>query len=408
MRDITCLEENLFIKTNLLVEGCDIEGSIALPRNFQEKKIHLYAHSTFKNDTPIPDDIILPHKTTPFISRIRLNKNASLKLSSQGDKYFLLHESGAHIPVEFVPRFDTSNLPINESNTLSEVCSFLGNDLIGVVPSNYCFYFKNSNECRFCEIWPTYRKEVDYLKPIKTAEVIKKSVSLALEQEPRVKYLAITSGNVKSYDFTAKLFVKIGRSLKEMFSFNRLHEVLATLMPPDDLNLIKEIKDSGINKIYFPLEVFEKELFKIICPGKYTYGYDKLIDALEFAVDVFGVGNVYTNFVYGIQSLSPSLNANSYQPELENERSLVAVEKMLERKIIPVFTIYHYSGYNSIGNIRLSAEHTFHFFKEMGEKIFNSGLIPENSSSIIFSTSSLSNTAYNESFLLAKLKGGQL
>ena len=75
---------------------------------------------------------------------------------------------------------------------------------------------------------------------------------------------------------------------------------------------------------------------------------------------------------------------------------------MIKRKIIPVVTIYHYGGFNRVGNINLSSSHTFDFFKTMGKKIFSSNLIPQNNDAIIFSNLSLSNTLYNESFMLAK------
>jgi len=196
--------------------------------------------------------------------------------------------------------------------------------------------------------------------------------------------------------------VELGEKLKSIKNINRLENILATLMPPEDIYIIDKIKESGFNKIYFPLEVYDKHLFSIICPGKLEYGYDKIINALQYAVDVFGAGNVYTNFVYGIQSLDSSLDPNSHDPLMENEVSLNAVDSMLNLKIIPAFTIYHYSGYNKIGEIKLNSEELHKFFISWGEKVLKSNLINEGNKSVIFSQMTLSNTMYNDGFLIAK------
>ena len=46
-------------------------------------------------------------------------------------------------------------------------------------------------------------------------------------------------------------------------------------------------------------------------------------------------------------------------------------------------------------------------FKKTGEKILNANLIPREKFSIIFNHLSLSNTLYNDSFMLAKFKIGK-
>jgi hypothetical protein len=145
-------------------------------------------------------------------------------------------------------------------------------------------------------------------------------------------------------------------------------------MPPDDLGKIALLKEKGFTKIYFPLEVFAPHHFRVVCPGKDDFGYERIIKALEVALEVFGVGNVYTNFVYGIQSLNSSLDPHSYDPERENNLSLEAVKGMLEMRVIPAFTLYHYGGYNSIGRL------------------------------VLFSPLSLSNTLFNDGFRLANKK----
>ncbi|MBV8992150.1 MAG: hypothetical protein JO287_00265 [Pseudonocardiales bacterium] len=60
--------------------------------------------------------------------------------------------------------------------------------------------------------------------------------------------------------------------------------------------------DAGVTSVAFNLEVFERSAFKEMCPGKEKhYGYEPMLAALEYAVDVFGAYNVFSGFVWGLE-----------------------------------------------------------------------------------------------------------
>ena len=389
-------EKLIRLKCSLLVDGCNIESNIFKNENFHKKEIHLYSHSPFKTEEYIPDDLILKNLRDEVIVRLRYNPNSKYKIIKINKDFYLQENHNEEkYPISFL---DPMLIEKEEQDlNLDKVASFLGKDLIGVIPSNYCFYFSDNNECKFCEIWTTFKKEINFPKSLKNPNLIKLTVEKALNNN-NIRHLAITSGNVHTYDYTAIMFSKIGNELLKIENFEKLDHILATLMPPEDFSLIKKIKDSGFNKIYFPLEIFNKNLFEVICPGKFSFGYEKIIDALKYSIELFGVGNVYTNLVYGIQSLNKDLNCSDFDLNLENKISLEAVEFLLNLKIIPVFTIYHYGGYNKIGNVPLSSSKLFDFFKELGNLIYNSKLL-DNRETIIFGPLSLSNTVYNEFYM---------
>ncbi len=392
------LESTFNWKVHLLSNGCRIASNINLPLSIVLKKIHLYAHSNEKCSQPIPDDLVLPNQ---IITRIRYQSNSPFILESNSLGYQVRNEiTGEAIPTDFVllPGFASSvvsGLPI------SSICSLLGSDLLGIIPSNYCFYFQQGTQCRFCEILPTFKKEVEYSKIFKSLDVIEHSILTALRNEDRLRFIAITTGNIHSYDFTVDYFAQIGERLQKDPIFQKVEQVLATLMPPDDLSKISLLRERGFTKINFPLEVFEPAHFRVVCPGKARYGYEKIIKALETAVTIFGPGNVYTNFVYGIQSLNSSLDPLSYNPEQENILSLQAVKEMLSISVMPDFTLYHYGGYNSIGKLQLNTNFTSSFFRQWGELVRDSEIIPNEQQAALFSPLSLSNTLFNDGYRLA-------
>ncbi|PWU14530.1 MAG: hypothetical protein C5B45_04245 [Chlamydiae bacterium] len=395
------LEETFKWKSNLLTHGCRVAPNTSFPPSIALKKIHLYAHSSEKYHQPIPDDLVLPNQ---IISRIRYHSHSPFILESTLSGYQVRHEMTAEaLPVSFVPLPAFTDLIVSEL-PISSICSFLGADLLGITPSNYCFYFQQGKQCRFCEILPTFKKEVEYLKTFKSLDVIENSILTALTREERLRFVAITTGNIHSYDATVDYFVQIGERLQGHPIFQKAEQVLATLMPPDDLSKIALLREKGFTKIYFPLEVFEPNHFLAVCPGKADYGYERILKALETAVQAFGSGHVYTNFVYGIQSLNNSLESSSYDPEKENDLSLKAVKAMLSMSVIPAFTLYHYGGYNSIGNVELNTDLTPAFFREWGELVRGAGIVPAGQETVLFSPLSLSNTLFNDGYCLAMQK----
>lgn len=386
-------------KTALLVKGCRISEKISFPSSLASKKIHLYSHSSEKIKTPIPDDLLLPHNTIVRL-RYRTNSPYILELTEKG--YQIRNEENDEIvTVHLIKRPLFSDVQVLQMN-LSSICSYLGTDLLGITPSNYCFYFQNKKQCRFCEILPTFKDAVEFPKTFKSKDIIENALLTALKNDSQLKYIAITTGNIHSYDSTVDYFCEIGQRLQKSPVFQQAEEVLATLMPPDDFSKIEKLKASGFTKVYFPLEVFEKEHFRVVCPGKDEYGYDRLLKALEKATQVFGKGHVYTNFVYGIQSLNSSLEGASYDPEQENILSHIGVREMLERGIIPAFTLYHHGGYNQIGNIQLDLKNTYDFFHEWGRLVQASNIVPKQQEAVLFSSLSLSNTLFNDGYRLAR------
>lgn len=78
-------------------------------------------------------------------------------------------------------------------------------------------------------------------------------------------------------------------------------DAVSILMPPNDFSWIEMVREVGLPKIAFNLEVWDSDIFSKIMPGKTTYGRERLLDALIFAVNIFGFGNVYTNLIIGIE-----------------------------------------------------------------------------------------------------------
>ena len=147
--------------------------------------------------------------------------------------------------------------------------------------------------------------------------------------------------------------------------------------------------------------MFDRKKFEKMAPGKNLIGYDMYLKKLKIAKSIFGAGNVYSNFVYGIQSLVEN-NGKSFNSKEENIISLKGVKFLLKEGIIPLYTIYHTNGTNEIGKINIVVEELIDFSLEYGKCVFNSGLVDKNKKGVIFDLGSISNHVYNDAYILNK------
>ena len=66
------------------------------------------------------------------------------------------------------------------------------------------------------------------------------------------------------------------------------------------------MKEAGVDIHHANMEVWDKRMFEIICPGKARQvGWDEWVKRLIDSVDVFGVCNVNPNFVVGVEMAQP-------------------------------------------------------------------------------------------------------
>lgn len=394
------------VKADLIARGVSVDDQINQGGPFNTKQIHLYQHNVDSHSATIPEDIILysENEIIPktVISKLRFNPHSPWRLSFVEGLKLRNEQKGVEFPVKVTAPTHFENHFIKNS-PLSSIVQKLGVDVAGVIISNYCFYFKTKQECRFCEIYQTHKNHKTFNRATKPTEEIVEGLKLAFQLDPDLKYILLNSGNIVSYDKTSLEFISIGKGIKELKESREL-DLIGILMPPDNFRLIDEMKETGFDKVYYDIEVYDPNLFPHMVPGKAEYGYQRMLDALIYAKDVFGKGSSYSSFIYGIQSLPPDLSTANWDPQVENKKALEAVDGLLEKEIVPLYCVYHYSGHNQVGTLRLDEDALFEFSVQYGEKVFASSIIPEIRDSVVYSSTSVTNTLLNDGYNLAKLK----
>jgi hypothetical protein len=87
---------------------------------------------------------------------------------------------------------------------------------------------------------------------------------------------------------------------------------------PLDFSIIDKYKEAGYRNVAMNIEIWDKHIWKTICPGKDSQcgGWENWVRALEYMVKVFGRGRVRSNIVSGIEPKKSVLEGVEYLSDI--------------------------------------------------------------------------------------------
>ncbi|MDR0917161.1 MAG: radical SAM protein [Oscillospiraceae bacterium] len=169
-----------------------------------------------------------------------------------------------------------------------------------------CYFQANGEGCLFCNFYSGERSPRPRHTLQQTAEAVKAAFDEGVAW--RVNYNGGVLANRREID----LYIE---SLQAIFEHFGTRDLIASvcIAAPTDFSQIDRLKDAGFTDLSMNLEIWDKNFFKTICPGKERLiGYDRWVEALEYGARVFGKGHVCTNFVTGIEPASKTLEGVRY------------------------------------------------------------------------------------------------
>jgi hypothetical protein len=141
-------------------------------------------------------------------------------------------------------------------------------------------------------------------------------------------HLILISGNLADQHLNAQaaIYADISRAIMSRHPLRFAEGVVAVTAPPLDLDLLVEMRQGGIRVAVFNLEAFTPTAFSRHCPGKARVGRSHYLEALMKGVEIFGRGNIWSNFVLG----------------LEPQRDLLAgCAELASKGVTPGANVYH-------------------------------------------------------------------
>jgi biotin synthase-related radical SAM superfamily protein len=308
------LWEELYLKTNLNTLGLGIsEAALAAAHaedKFLAQRLGGVRNRRLNVGKDLPACIYLPYGLkVVFI----WNTESPYRIDLVEGKHCLTYGDRNLGEIQYAPR------PKYHSRASSDGVSL---ELIGhgdfydrqifVTYSNECCYIERGQDCLFCNI--NYDKELyteKYGPYWRTPRQVAEAVQAAFD-EGVADHVTI-SGGVIAERRELEYFTDAAEEIRRALNVDTFNGT-ATVAAPTDFTNITRFKEAGFRTTAMNLEVWDRDFYKAVCPGKSSYsgGWDNWVKALEYAVGVFGWARVRSNFVAGIEPKSRTLEGFEY------------------------------------------------------------------------------------------------
>jgi hypothetical protein len=153
---------------------------------------------------------------------------------------------------------------------------------LGVYPSKVCEYWLEDpkEQCRYCSVGLNLgADDADEKSVAEVAEVVR-----VAREESGITYVDFNTGHYEGETFLDILEPYIRRVKKET------GVLIGVQTPPhSDLKRYHELRKMGVNRVSFCFELYNRERFETVCPGKHReYGLDRYLEAVEYCANEVG------------------------------------------------------------------------------------------------------------------------
>jgi hypothetical protein len=294
------LYQELQEKANMLVYGIRIEDDV-IDRTG--------AGVTVKEGGRLPDKKPAPSSfLTPGGLSVSIRRNAD-------SDYEIMYEQGAfsvtkkghalYDKLKFEKRPLFYDKLTSDGKKMNDIISIVSNGCAAVWYSNECAFKERGEDCIFCGI---NAGPGDVF--LKTSQQIAQSIKAAYDEGAawRIDFTGGVISERREIDYYADAMESVTEALGR-----RDLVAAACISAPRDFDNITRLKGAGFSIITMNIEVWDKNFFKSVCPGKArTVGWENWVKALRFGAETFGFGQVRCNFVTGIEPKKSTLEGIEY------------------------------------------------------------------------------------------------
>lgn len=344
-KDHNYIPREIIIKINLLFDGIrftpELEeaGKWALP-NYQPYRFNKEEKLVRKEDCVDIPYLMLLNK---LLIRVKINKKSPYKILRENKDYVLYCEDEPLKKIVFQKKPDWFSKKIQDGTPVPRLGLSQHGDMLIINASPGCEYFLHQDQdtgsnyrCKFCFYGSPNPKMPSLGQPktrIKQEGLLRLAEAVTLASK-ETRHIYLVAGSMADIHEEAERYIQIARFLNQATN-SKLNICCGSSALPKEASL--ELKKQGVDAVCFNLEIWDKDLWEKICPGKSKFvGRENWLQGLTDAVEVFGRGNVMSAFVSGIEIMQPY----GYSTHKALTSSLEGAEWLLQRGIIPLFTLY--------------------------------------------------------------------
>ncbi|TAK18119.1 MAG: radical SAM protein [Acidobacteria bacterium] len=255
-------------------------------------------------------EIILPHGLWTNVPVTEgFAKSSPYALHRENDQFLLMRGSEIVAPVQLSPRPKWYDKLTTSGKKMTRVGTLQGTYL-AIYPAKVCDYWVQKPDkvnCRFCSVGLNLGVDDDTVKSVEEVmEVVR-----AARAESKITYVDFNTGHYEGDTYLDLLEPYITRIKKETGLL-----VGVQTPPHPDLGRYDKLRAMGVNRVSFCFEIFDRERFREVCPGKHAqYGMDRYLDAIRYCASLADRGPatepwvVNGEIIAGLESPESSIRA---------------------------------------------------------------------------------------------------
>lgn len=226
-----------------------------------------------------------------------------------GDSYVVRYRGDDAATVTLSPQPAWYDLKTSSGRPMTRVGTLQGTYL-GIYPAKVCDYWVEEPQrtnCHFCSVG--LNLGVDDATDKSVDDVLE--VVTEARRTSGITYVDFNTGHYEGDTYLDILEPYIRRVKEE-------HRLLVGIQTPPhhDLRRYDALRQIGVNRVSFCFEVFDRERFQEVCPGKHaTYGLDRYLEAIRYCAALGSSGPAdepwVTNgeIIAGLEPASSSIDA---------------------------------------------------------------------------------------------------
>lgn len=238
------------------------------------------------------------HINTPVNEYFALVSNYSLTWDENSHHYYILDKYDNSLEVDILPIPDFIDLRTSRGTPMIDVGQMFYERLSLEIYFGCINSAKKDMACQFCELGsePSPRHvNLDDLKEL----------VCYCENSPSINLRHILIGGGTPPETMWNRYFQALEIVKSI-SDKKTYMMIA---PPKDIGFIKQLHEMGLNEIGMNLELYNRNIARIVMPSKGKIQRKEYMDALGLAVKLWGdTGNVRSILIVGLEPLESTLN----------------------------------------------------------------------------------------------------
>ena len=227
--------------------------------------------------------------------------------------YVIRDEQDNMVSIEILPIPDFAGRHVSTGTPMLDIGQMFNERLSIEVFFGCVNTWANNTACHFCELGAERKPEFIELDDM--TEMV-----MHCRDNPHINMRHILLGGGTPPDRLLHLYIDATRCVRKITDI----PLYIMMAPPNDLSILNQLKELGVNEIGFNLEVFNREIARSIMPSKGQIPITKYFETMEYATKLWSeAGEVRSILIVGLEPLSSTLNG---------------VRELCKRKVMPILS----------------------------------------------------------------------